>query len=831
MKQKLAQPPFPSHPFSRRSLILLILGLILSAACQEQPDPSPTIAATTPATAVPTTIPQPTDSPTAEPTIAPTAEAAAETISETAVSATTDLPLIDDFELSQLPTGQDGSTAVGYFTWSDGSPVSVQPLQVAADDALARPEQTAVNTILQLDTAVGSGGWAGFSHALSNEALNSWQSQDWSLYEGISLWLHGNNTGGTVLFDILDNRNPDPSGDDAERWTYDIIDDFSGWQYFEISFDDFRRKDIGNGAPNDGFTLTAVHGYAIGTFGSVDMGAQTYYIDDVQLYGVAPIRPPAIEFVKDTYMLRENGRTTILLNLTKPSDETVTVDYSTAFGTATAGEDYEPLGGTLTFPPGETVQSIPFTAIDDEHVEELERILLVLSNPVNAELAFLNRTTIAIRDNETPDPSLIANFDTPPPFITTGAVSLTTPFVNMDDALALPEQSAANGMLQVDFNGATTFGPTFAAAQDWSKHAGLSFWFYGQNSGQTVTLELLNNSTTTTADLPATDWQLIWSDEFNHPAGTSPNPAIWQPEIGDGTLNGIPGWGNNELETYTDDPANVATDGEGNLVITAHAIANETDHPGCYYGPCEYTSARLITWHRLEVEYGRIEARMRLPYGQGIWPAFWLLGTDLDEVGWPQSGEIDIMENIGREPATVHGTVHGPGYSGGNGIGQGYDLPTGTFADDFHTFAIEWTPEGIGWFMDDENYFTLAPDQIPAGTEWVYDHPFFIIFNLAVGGNWPGYPNETTTFPQTMLVDYVRVYGAPSSAERFETTFVDDFEGWQLIERPFTSFIRSSNQPANAPDDGLTLTNIWGYQFTTATDSSGTLYIDQLRFE
>jgi beta-glucanase (GH16 family) len=189
------------------------------------------------------------------------------------------------------------------------------------------------------------------------------------------------------------------------------------------------------------------------------------------------------------------------------------------------------------------------------------------------------------------------------------------------------------------------------------------------------------------------------------------------------------------------------------------------------------------------------------------------------------------MENIGREPNIVHGTVHGPGYSGGNSIGEGYELPSGNFADDFHTFAIEWTPEGISWLVDDEAYFTLTPDEIPAGSEWVYDHPFFIILNLAVGGNWPGYPNDTTTFPQTLLVDYVRVYGAPSSAERFEATFEDEFSGWNLVELPFSAFTRSANQPDNAPDDGLDLSEIWGYQFIMPGNSGDTLYFDQLRFE
>jgi beta-glucanase (GH16 family) len=344
-------------------------------------------------------------------------------------------------------------------------------------------------------------------------------------------------------------------------------------------------------------------------------------------------------------------------------------------------------------------------------------------------------------------------------------------------------------------------------------------------------VELLNNGTTTTADLPAPDWQLVWGDEFNGPAGAGPNSTIWWPEIGDGTLNGIPGWGNNEWETYTNSRDNSALDGEGNLVITAREIAGENSNLVCWYGPCEYSSARLITWHRLEVEYGRVEARLKLPYGQGIWPAFWMLGSNIDEVSWPQSGEIDIMENIGREPNIVHGTVHGPGYSGGNSIGEGYELPSGNFADDFHTIAIEWTPEGISWLVDDEAYFTLTPDEIPAGSEWVYDHPFFIILNLAVGGNWPGYPNDTTTFPQTLLVDYVRVYGAPSSAERFEATFEDEFSGWHLVELPFSAFTRSVNQPDNAPDDGLDLSEIWGYRFIMPSNSGDTLYFDQFRFE
>src|ERR1017187_7491269 len=161
---------------------------------------------------------------------------------------------------------------------------------------------------------------------------------------------------------------------------------------------------------------------------------------------------------------------------------------------------------------------------------------------------------------------------------------------------------------------------------------------------------------------------------------------------------------------------------------------------------------------------GRVEARIRIPYGQGIWPAFWMLGADVKRKGWPACGEIDIMENIGREPDTVHGTVHGPRYSGANGIGKPFQIAAGRFTDDYHIYAVEWTPERIDFLVDGQSYHTVAPASLPAGTKWVYDHPFFLILNVAVGGGWPHNPDETSVFPQTMLVDYVRVYrreGAP----------------------------------------------------------------------
>ncbi|GAA1764203.1 RICIN domain-containing protein [Nonomuraea bangladeshensis] len=245
---------------------------------------------------------------------------------------------------------------------------------------------------------------------------------------------------------------------------------------------------------------------------------------------------------------------------------------------------------------------------------------------------------------------------------------------------------------------------------------------------------------------------LVWSDEFDGAAGSAVNAAKWRFDIGGG------GWGNNEQQYYTDSTRNAALDGSGNLVITARR-ENPANYQ-CHYGTCQYTSARLLTSATFTRAYGRFEARMKLPRGQGIWPAFWMLGNDIGSVGWPNSGEIDIMENIGREPNTVHGTIHGPGYSGGGGIGAGYTIG-GAFADAFHTFAVDWSPNLIVWYVDGVEYQRRTPADL-GGNRWVFDHPFFMIMNVAVGGNWPGYPDATTTFPQTMTVDYVRVYAPPT---------------------------------------------------------------------
>jgi beta-glucanase (GH16 family) len=248
-------------------------------------------------------------------------------------------------------------------------------------------------------------------------------------------------------------------------------------------------------------------------------------------------------------------------------------------------------------------------------------------------------------------------------------------------------------------------------------------------------------------------WKLTWSDEFNGPDGSAVDSSKWVLETGGG------GWGNDELEYYTRRPQSAHLH-DGNLVIEARA----EKYTGAHGVSRNYTSARLKTQGKFSQRYGRFEARIKIPRGQGIWPAFWMLGDDINKIGWPTCGEIDIMENIGKEPALVHGTIHGPGYNGDKGIGAPFALPGDhRFADDFHLYAVEWEPNGIRFYVDDHLYATRTPADLPKGAKWVYDHPFFLLLNVAVGGGWPGNPDASTVFPQTMLVDYVRVYARDAS--------------------------------------------------------------------
>jgi beta-glucanase (GH16 family) len=208
------------------------------------------------------------------------------------------------------------------------------------------------------------------------------------------------------------------------------------------------------------------------------------------------------------------------------------------------------------------------------------------------------------------------------------------------------------------------------------------------------------------------------------------------------------GWGNQQLEYDTDRTENAALDGQGNLAITARREA--------WLGSA-YTSARLVTKGKVSRKYGRVEARIRLPAGQGLWPAFWLLGENIDEVGWPACGEIDVMEYRGQEPSVAMGSLHGPGYSGGASVTRSYLLPGGAgFDQDFHVFSVEWDDGLITWQVDGDTYHSARRGEVSG--DWPFDQPFYVILNLAVGGTFVGPPNASTAFPATMLVDWVRIH-------------------------------------------------------------------------
>ena len=836
--------------------------------------------------------------------------------------------VIDDFE-NGLPSGADGDGApLGFYTFQGaGSGIGIQT--TATPPAPELPAVGTPNNVLQMD--VDSTSFAGYIHAFENAAVDTWVTQDWSTSEGISLWMFGQGTGTQLFIDILDNRNPGSTTDDAERFTVPFTDDFTGWQLLEFPFADFVRKEIGNGAPNDGLGLFEMHGYAIGTLNTG--GPQTYYFDEVAVYGVAEPPALAVNFSQQNTFIEEGTTGDVGVKLNRPmgpdDPAEVSIDYATERSNATPGRDFTPTSGTLTFVNGgKTELSFDVETFDNSKFTGDKQIVIRLTNPVDVERGALFQGSVLIEDNDDFDPKLLDDFEQ-------GAylwdadreVALTATGLNKGDAMARPEQDkyetvlevntpvvadidvmgstckSGNGVIPVhllstpvfdarqvdhttvrfgdaaethttgkkrtpkrhvaDLNGdglkdmlfhfraketgyncestnlALTgemkdgtpiiangdpigFGRDFPIAQDWTKDAGMSFWYYGTGSGDDVTVTLKENR----AQDPGPDgWKLAWADEFDDRAGTPPNPANWSYELGDTTPDGKNGWGNEELQYYTDDPDNAATDGKGNLVITLDEADGSQE---CYYGPCEYESARLITQHKAEFAYGRVESRLQVPTGgDGLWPAFWSLGTDITYNAWPGAGEIDYMEYVSRLPNEIFGTIHGPGYAGGASFGNIYDF--GQRVDSaYHTFAVEWEPNEIRWYVDDILYHQADPSEI-APNEWVFEKPFFMLLNFAIGGNFGGAIDPDNTYPQEYLVDYVRLYQGPDTAERWQTTFADTVAGWQQVTVPLgDNWSRSSGQPVGAPDDGLSLDEVWGYgfEFPRGGTASGSVALD-----
>lgn len=247
---------------------------------------------------------------------------------------------------------------------------------------------------------------------------------------------------------------------------------------------------------------------------------------------------------------------------------------------------------------------------------------------------------------------------------------------------------------------------------------------------------------------PVTVGRLVFDEEFTGPAGSPPSPSRWRAVTGD--------WsgGDGELEYYTPSPSNVALDGHGHLAITAR---RQTIHSRGKTYP--YSSGRLQTKGLFQTTYGRLEARIRIPPGAGMWPAFWALGSDIDSTGWPGSGEIDVMENHGNDPHTVLGSIHGPFHhtASGYALSATKRSPT-SLANAFHVYDVDWSPGQIVFKLDGKPYSVRMPATLGPGRRWVFDKPFYLLLNLAVGGQQVGDPTPSTHFPAPMLVDWVRVY-------------------------------------------------------------------------
>lgn len=250
-------------------------------------------------------------------------------------------------------------------------------------------------------------------------------------------------------------------------------------------------------------------------------------------------------------------------------------------------------------------------------------------------------------------------------------------------------------------------------------------------------LSATESTPATTPILVPDGWKLVWNEEFD---GSSINLKNWTYDLGAG------GWGNNEAEYYTNRSENARIE-NGNLIVEARQEK---------YEGADYTSARLKTQGLQTFQYGRVETRLKVPKGAGLWPALWMLGVDINEVNWPNCGEIDIMEYIGKEPDLIMGTLHGPGYSGASGITK-WNRQNHNIADDYHTFAIEWQSDQIVWFYDGAQYHSVSRSDV-GNRKWILDHPFFILINMAVGGQLAGPVATDTVFPAQLLVDYVRVY-------------------------------------------------------------------------
>lgn len=450
------------------------------------------------------------------------------------------------------------------------------------------------------------------------------------------------------------------------------------------------------------------------------------------------------------------------VTLSKKSDNEVSLKWSTSDGTAKAGEDYIAVAeSVLVFQPGETVKNIEVKIINDQVLESDENFYVTASNAVNGNI-LKNKTEISIVNDEPVVPVLTIGTST---IVTEGnnttvKARISVLLSNSYDKEVSLKWSTVDGTAKAgdDYTAASGTALVFAPGEtlkyievpivsdlDLEFNDTLSVTVYDVTNATTGNVRskitITNDDTYTpeiAADGPITPetypgMQLLWSDEFN---GTSVSLDSWTFELGAG------GWGNNELQSYTSSSNNAfVTDGKLNIV----AIKSGSS----------FTSARMVTKGKKEFTYGRIDIRAKMPVGKGIWPALWMLGGNISQVSWPACGEIDIMEYLGHDVTKIYGTAH-YNDNGHQYKGSSYQLPAGQgYNDKFHVFSILWQENSIIWYVDYQKFYEVTGSTIKFDA---FNLSQFFIFNVAVGGNWPGNPDATTVFPQTMLVDYVRVF-------------------------------------------------------------------------
>ncbi|MGB3593642.1 MAG: family 16 glycosylhydrolase [Ornithinimicrobium sp.] len=729
--------------------------------------------------------------------------------------------------LALSATGQEASLPEPVIVLDDFSEAlpEGQPIQFAGDGyaytalETPSPEAPAPAGGQAISLVSNTGSFGGFVRQFVDDE-GTWEPVDASASEGFSMWFLGTGAGTSMFVDVLDNRAPDSGdADTAGRWTVSFVDDVAGWRQLSWEWDEFAFKFVGNGAPDDGFGLEEINGWGVG---SLDTGGaeRQVYVDDAALYGE---RPLTVEFAPPVTSVTEGDEAEVTVRLSRPAERDLTLSWATSDSTdvtvsedvtATPGRDYEETTGTVVIPAGDRTATLEVPTVDDDSWEVDESYQIVLTDTDGLPGGPSTRGVVSISDDDPRDTDLIDDASEPGLLRSDRKTSVRTVEIGPDDRLARPGQVYPEDVIKAQGNG--TVSRELAGGEDWSDSDGLSFWHYGSGNRGKASVTILDQGA---PDPGPEDWELVWSDEFKGREGARPNSDNWSYETGGW------GWGNQELQYYDDSRKSAALDGRGNLRITTRDVSNpERKDLPCWYGPCTNTSARLVTEGKQEFQYGRIEARVKAPSGAGIWPAFWSLGNDFRDVKWPTTGEIDFYEFVGREADDVFGTIHGPGYAGGESFGDTITLDE-PVPERFHTITVDWQPELIEWSLDGVKFHQATPADV-APNDWPFDKPYTLLLNQALGGNFGGPLGPDLELPADYLVDYVRVYQAPDTAERWTADFRDG-RGWSLVTIPWAAFERERKQPSGAPNDGLQLEAVEGWSFDIRGNKR--VLVDELR--